>query len=330
MNAVVVKHPGGPEVLTLEKRSIPAVKEGWSLIKVAGFGVNHSEIFTREGKSPSVHFPKVLGIELVGEVVESTCLNIPVGQRVVSIMGEMGRDFDGSYEEYALIPNDQIYPVDTRLDWVEMAAVPETFYTAYGIFESLQLKPDDQLLIRGASSGVGLSLLKLVKKLGARIQITGTTREEAKANQLIKEGFDRVLVTENANVLLEEEQYDKIADLVGVSAMADSFEHLKPFGILNITGQLGGQWTVPNFEPIDDIPNNRYLTSFYSGDVSRERIQNLFSYLEEKHVDVRPAKVFRLEQIQQAHQWIEGENHLGKAVVMNRDFLDGDGHSRVE
>ncbi|MDO4649851.1 MAG: alcohol dehydrogenase catalytic domain-containing protein, partial [Eubacteriales bacterium] len=114
MRAIVVSKPGSPEVLELKERDIPACKEGWSLVKVKGFGINHSEIFTRQGLSPSVQFPRILGIECVGVIAETTDeLRLPKGQCVVSIMGEMGRAFDGSYAEYVLLPNEQIYPVET-------------------------------------------------------------------------------------------------------------------------------------------------------------------------------------------------------------------------
>lgn len=95
----------------------PSVKKGWSLVKVMGFGINHSEIFTREGLSPTASFPRILGIECVGVVEETTDPDkLPVGQKVISIMGEMGRAFDGFYAEYALLPNEQIYSVETHLD----------------------------------------------------------------------------------------------------------------------------------------------------------------------------------------------------------------------
>ena len=93
MKAVKIYQAGGPEQLIYQDVPTPDIKEGWSLVKIKGFGINHSEIFTREGKSPSVQFPRILGIECVGEVVQSSTPALAVGQKVVSIMGEMGRAF---------------------------------------------------------------------------------------------------------------------------------------------------------------------------------------------------------------------------------------------
>lgn len=116
MKAVQVKKAGGSEVLELVEVPIPQVKPGWSLIKIMGFGINRSEIFTRQGFSPSVTFPRVLGIECVGIIAEtSDNARLPLGQKVLSTMGEMGRAFDGSYAQYVLVPNDQIFPVETDL-----------------------------------------------------------------------------------------------------------------------------------------------------------------------------------------------------------------------
>ena len=147
MKAIVIYEAGGPEKLLLEERPIPELQGGWTLVKVRGFGINHSEIFTREGLSPSVTFPRILGIECVGQVAKTTRADLEIGQKVVSIMGEMGRAFDGSYAEYVLLPNDQIYTVETNLTWTELVAVPETYYTALGSMKNLRIEPNDKISV---------------------------------------------------------------------------------------------------------------------------------------------------------------------------------------
>lgn len=128
MKAVVITEPGGPEKLIYQDVPTPTIRPGWSLVTVKGFGINHSEIFTRQGLSPSVKFPRILGIECVGLIEQTTDPErLPVGQKVISIMGEMGRAFDGSYAEKVLLPNTQIYPVTTDLDWATLATIPETY-----------------------------------------------------------------------------------------------------------------------------------------------------------------------------------------------------------
>lgn len=317
MKAIVVSKAGGPEVLTYTDVPKPTIKSGWSLVKVMGFGINRSEIFTREGKSPSVQFPRILGIEAVGMIAESSDPEqLPVGQKVISIMGEMGRAFDGSYAEYVLLPNEQIYPVESTLSWANLAAIPETFYTAFGIFKSLQITKSDHILVRAATSGVGIAVMKLIKGYAASISVTGTTRSANKSDQLLAAGFDDVLVTPTPNTLPNEaSQFDKIADLIGPAATRDSLQHLNEYGILSATGELGGVWTIDALDPIIDIPNNRYLTGFYSGDVSSSKMQEMLAFIEKYHIDVTPARVFNLAQIQAAHQYLQSQHSFGKVVV---------------
>lgn len=139
MKAVVIYEAGGVDKLVYQDVETPTVKPGWSLVKVMGFGINRSEIFTRQGYSESVRFPRILGIECVGIVAVSMDRErIPEGTKVVSIMGEMGRAFDGSYAEYVLLPNEQIYKVQTHLDWPIMAAVPETYHTGFWHLEKFE------------------------------------------------------------------------------------------------------------------------------------------------------------------------------------------------
>src|SRR5271156_2066028 len=105
MQAVVVHEPGGPEVLKLEERPIPDPSSGWVLIRVRAFGLNRSELITRAGGSgDAVRFPRVLGIECAGEVVEAPGSDLRRGERVIAAMGGMGRDFDGGYAQYTLVP----------------------------------------------------------------------------------------------------------------------------------------------------------------------------------------------------------------------------------
>lgn len=103
-----------------------------------------------------------MGIDCTGEIAETTDPErLPRGQKVVSLMGEMGRAFDGSYAEYALVPNEQIYPVASDLPWEKLAAIPETGYTAYGSIQNLKVEDADHVLVRGATSPVGIAAARL-------------------------------------------------------------------------------------------------------------------------------------------------------------------------
>ncbi|MBD5186644.1 MAG: alcohol dehydrogenase catalytic domain-containing protein, partial [Bacteroidales bacterium] len=150
MKAVVLTKPCKAEEMALTEIQVPQTRPGWVLIKVKAFGINHSEVLLRqfEVAQDYIKKPIVPGIECVGEVVDSSDSGLAKGQRVIALMGGMGRSFNGSYAEYALLPVSHVFPIENNLDWDELAAIPETFYTAYGsLSQSLQLNSDDTLLI---------------------------------------------------------------------------------------------------------------------------------------------------------------------------------------
>lgn len=316
MKAVKIYQAGGPEQLIYQDVPTPNIKEGWSLVKIKGFGINHSEIFTREGKSPSVQFPRILGIECVGEVAQSSTPALAVGQKVVSIMGEMGRAFDGSYAEYVLLPNEQIYPVHTDLDWITLAAIPETYYTAFGSLQQLRIAPQDCVLVHGAGSGVGVAFAQLLKAQFPHVVLHGSTRNPAKAVRLQAVGFDEV-ITEAGGKLQTDQSYDKILELVGPATLRDSFSHINEHGIVCNTGQLGNVWYVNDFDPIIELKNNSYLTAFYSGNVSQAKLDAMFDYIRQFNVKILIERVFTLEQVPEAHRFLQSADGFGKVVVMN-------------
>lgn len=316
MKAVVIHEAGGPEKLVYEEVPRPAVKPGWSLVKIKGFGINHSEIFTRKGLSPTVKFPRILGIECVGVIAETTDpQRLPVGQKVISIMGEMGREFDGSYAEYALLPNKQIYPINTTLDWASLAAVPETYYTAFGSLLNLKIDANDTVLVRGGTSGVGIAFLKLIKAQYPKIKVAGTSRNLDKAPAMKKVGYDEVIIDDNGE-LQTSQKFDKILELIGPKTVKNSFKHTNDGGIVCSTGELGNEWYLNHFDPIMDIAPNSYLTSFYSDNVDQGKIDEMLAYIEKYQVDVQPEKVFDLAHVADAHRYLEGKNSFGKVVVV--------------
>ena len=108
MKAAVIHEAGGPEVLKLESRPVPKPRVGQVLIRVKAFGLNRSELFTRQGHSPSVPFPRILGIEAVGLVEHAPGEEFKKGTAVATAMGGMGRQFDGGYAEFTCVPAKQV------------------------------------------------------------------------------------------------------------------------------------------------------------------------------------------------------------------------------
>ena len=313
MKAVVVYEAGGVDKLVYQDVPKPQIKEEWSLIKVKGFGINRSEIFTRKGYSPTVKFPRILGIECVGIVEQSE--KFKTGTRIVSIMGEMGREFDGSYAEYVILPNEQIYPIESNLSWEVLAAIPETYYTAYGAFINLKIVENDKILVRGASSATGIAFCNLVKSRFPNAKIYGSTQNISKREILLEIGFDEIF-EDKGYVLQTEMKFDKILELVGPRSIKDSIKHLNRFGIVCSAGQLGEQWFLEDFDPIMELKNDIYLTTFYSGIVDSLRLNEMLNFVNKYNVVASPSKIFRLNEIQEAHRYIESEKGFGKVVCL--------------
>ena len=198
-----------------------------------------------------------------------------------------------------------------------MISITISFYTAFGIYQSLHLQNNDRVLIRATTSGVGVAILKLMKASGLNLTVAGTTRSNQKDQALQDLGLDQIIHTPDANQLPESSgSFDKIIDLVGPSALRDSLSHLAEFGIVSATGKLGGVWTLDDFDPVADIPNNRYLTGFSSASVDEKHVDDLFNFIVEHQVAVRPEAVFSLPDVRKAHEYLEGKNSLGKVVVL--------------
>src|SRR2546421_4707148 len=117
MRAVVLSAPGPVENLQIRQLPIPEPERGWVRIKVEAFGLNRSELHTRLGLAEGVTFPRVLGIEAVGVVASAPGGEFQRGQQVATMMGGMGRTFDGGYAEYTCVPAAQVIPFQSGLDW---------------------------------------------------------------------------------------------------------------------------------------------------------------------------------------------------------------------
>ena len=320
MKAVVLTKPCKAEEMTLTEIDIPEIRPGWILIKVKAFGINHSEILLRqfEVAQDYIRKPIVPGIECVGEVVDPSDSGLAKGQRVMALMGGMGRSFNGSYADYALLPASHVFPIESNLDWDELAAIPETFYTAYGSLSlSLQLNLDDTLLIRGGSSTVGIAALQLAKAMGAKV--ISTTRSEKKADLLRGYGADDVILEGEDFRKRFLEKYPagatKVLELIGASTLYESLRLTATHGIVCHTGLLGGVYGLKNFDPIKDIPSGVYLTGFYSNNPTPRQISDMMSLIEKGDIHPVIAEKFTLENISAAHLLAEQRGQIGKIIV---------------
>lgn len=320
MRAAVAERPGTPDVLTVRDVPIPEPRDGWTLVQVKAAGLNRSEIMTRLGLSPSVTFPRILGIECVGVIAGSLNPALPAGTKVAAVMGEMGREFDGGYAEFALLPDELLIPVDTGLDWPVLAALPETYLTAWGALRALAIPGDGQprtLLVRGGSSSVGMAALSLARDWG--LTTIATTRNPAKAAVLTERGADDVLVDTGEDAFRAVAP-DYVLDLIGAHSALDSLGLVKPGGTVCVVGMLSHDWVIEAFEPVAMIPSGAKLTTFHSEDLTgaagRAPLAHIVRGVERGDYHANLDMVFTLDRIADAHRYMEANQATGKVVIL--------------
>ena len=316
MRAIVLDKPCTPEEMEFKDIEIPTVSENRVLVKVEAFGLNYSEVFLRntEINEPYIRKPIVPGIECVGYVEDKSNTDLENGDKVVCIMGGMGRSFNGSYEEYALIPRKNIFKINTNLSFPELASIPETFHTAYGsLFESLKLEEKDTILIQAGTSSLGIASIQLAKAKGAHILTT--IRKKEKTGFVKKLGADEVYLNDKELYENHPEDINKILDLIGPKTMKETLKHIKKPGILCSTGILGGSEEFEKFNPIASIPNEVYLTGFHSNNPTQKRINEIFQYIEENNIKPHIDKIYQFKDIKKAHRDLEDNKGTGKKVI---------------
>jgi NADPH:quinone reductase-like Zn-dependent oxidoreductase len=320
MRAVVLDGPGPAEALVIRERPIPVPLPGQVLIRVRAFGLNRSELHTRLGLAQGVTFPRVPGIEAVGEVADSPAGEFRAGQKVATLMGGMGRVFDGGYAEYTCVPAGQVIPFESDLPWSVIGAVPEMLQTAHGSLTiGLDIRPGQSLLIRGGTSSVGMAAAILAKRRG--LTVLASTRDAAKREALASIGVDHVLIDDGdlaaAARRIIPDGVDVALELVGTPTLPDTLRTTRIHGTVCFTGMLSNQWTVPDFYPIDYIPRGVRLTSYTGGaaDLPGSVLHEFLQAVSDGTAMVPIGKVYTLDDIVRAHTDMEESRASGKLVV---------------
>lgn len=321
MKAVVIYEAGGPEVLKVENRPIPSPNSGQVLIRVKAFGLNRSELFTRQGHSPGVKFPRVLGIEGVGVVEEAPGGEFQKGDVVASAMGGMGREFDGGYAEYTCLPASQVQKIEVKLPWETLGAMPEMLETSWGsLFRSLRLAKNERLLIRGGTTSVGLAAAAIAKNAGGFV--VSTTRNPDRDKLLRLSGAADVIVDTGSIAAEVHRKYpggaDKVLEMIGTTTLNDSLRCAREGGVVCMTGIVGNKWSFDNFAPMEVIPTGVRLTVYAgeSEDFMRTPLNDLAKQIEAGTLRIQVGKTFHLDEIVEAHRLMEENKAGGKIVVL--------------
>jgi NADPH2:quinone reductase len=321
MRAVVLREPGPVENLELTDLPLPEPKPGWVRIAVKAFGLNRSELHTRLGLAEGVTFPRVPGIEAVGVVDADPDGELEPGQQVATMMGGMGRTFDGGYAEYTVVPKKQVIPFRSSLPWEVLGQVPETLQTAYGsLTTGLDLRKGQTLLIRGGTSALGFATAALARDLGATV--FATTRQQDRLETLRDHGVDHPLLDDGdiAKQVREitPEGVDAALELVGTPTLPDTLRATRVHGTVCFTGMLSNRWLISNFYPIGYLPAGVRLTAYggEADDLPASVLQRHLDRIAAGDVSPVPAKVYAMTEIRQAHDDLEHNRTAGKLVVL--------------
>jgi NADPH:quinone reductase-like Zn-dependent oxidoreductase len=323
MRAIVIKQYGGPEVLALEERPEPQSKPGHVIIEVKAFGLNHAEVYFRKGAWGDV--AEISGIECVGVVKADPDGRLKPGQKVLAIVGGMGRSFNGSYAELVSVPSSNVAAIQTDLPWEDLAAIPESYATAWtSLCGILAVKAGMTVLIRGATSALGQAAVNIAAQIGARV--IATTRNAKRGPMLEALGAKEVLLesTELSKRVRERhpQGIDAVLDIVGNTTVLDSLAMLRRGGEACLVGFLGGGGPL-SLEPVFQMPSGVRFSVFASAIVtgntefplSEIPFQDIVDRVASGAYRAKPAKVFRFEDIQAAHRLMESNEASGKIVV---------------
>jgi NADPH:quinone reductase-like Zn-dependent oxidoreductase len=323
MRAIVLEKFGGLDSLVYKDIPEPEPKAGHVVIQIKAFGINHAEIHMRRGEWAEA--APVSGIECVGIVTSCPGGEFPIGAKVAALMGGLGRTINGSYAEYTSAPVSNVALIDADLPWAELAAIPETYATAWTcLFRNLEIQEGQLLVIRGATSSFGQAALKLAVNAGARV--IATTRNRDRFALLERLGAERCEIErpDLAKHIPEAEQIDAVLNLVGNSVVLDSLAMLRRGGRSCLAGWLGGLDPIPDFNPLLQMASGVYLTffgSFVFGTpgfpLSDVPLQQIAGDVAAGRLDVKPARVFGFNEIHEAHRVMEANEAGGKLVVVH-------------
>lgn len=324
MKAIIITHPGAPEVLKIQDRPKPQITAGEVLVQVAAAGINRPDVAQRKGNYPpptgaSIDIP---GLEIAGTIVEvgEDVTRWKTGDQVCGLVIGAG------YAEYCAIPAGQCLPVPGNLTLVEAASLPETFFTVWSnVFDRGNLQPGESLLVHGGSSGIGVAAIKMASALGCRVFVTAGSEDKLRFCEDL--GASRAInyKTENFSNIIKEITQDEgvnvILDMIGGDYTPDNIKCLAMEGRLVMINSMKGR------EAKLDLVEVMRKRLIITGSMLRSRdvaFKSAIAAKLEQHIwplitsgKIKPViyKTFTAEQAAEAHALMESSEHMGKIVL---------------
>ena len=321
MRAIQVSQVGGPEVLTVVDVPIPTPKADEAVVQIKAAGVNFIDVYYREGRYPAP-LPFINGQEAAGVVtaIGSEVKSVKPGDRVAYT------GVRGSYAEYAAVPAERLVQIPDQLDFNHAAAAMLQGMTAHYLSHSTYpIQRGDTVLIHAAAGGVGLLLVQMAKKLGARV--IGTAGNAEKAKLAREAGADDVILYNEQDFeketkrLTEDAGVHVVYDGVGKSTFERDLNVLRPRGYLVLFGGASGP--VPPFDLIQlSQKGSLYLTRpslhhyIHTRAELEQRAGDVMKMITAGELKLRIHATYPLEEVQQAHRDLEGRKTSGKLLLV--------------
>lgn len=323
MHAIEIAQPGGPDVLRLVERPVPAPRSGELLVRVAAAGVNRPDLMQREGKYPPPQgTTDIPGLEIAGTVARTASGSaFKEGDRICALVA------GGGYAEYCAAPVEQCLPLPAQMNEREAAALPETFFTVWtNLFDRARLRAGERVLVHGGTSGIGSTAIQLARAFGATPFATAGTAKKcaaavelgaARAINYKEEDFVAVVreATGGAGV-------DVILDIVGGSYLPRNLQALGVNGRLVQVGLIGGSTSTIDLRMILQKrltltgSTLRPRTPSEKGLIARDLEQHVWPLLSEGKVRPLVYAAFPLARAADAHRLLESGDVIGKVVLL--------------
>ncbi len=322
MKAIIITKPGLPGVLELSEVDKPEPAKGEILIKVKAVGVNRADCIQRQGRYPApADCPQdIPGLEYAGVVEKSGGSAFKKGDKVFGLVG------GGSYAEYLVTHERTVARMPKKMSFVQAAAVPEAFVTAYdAIVEQGQLKSGQFVLVNAAGSGVGMAALQICKTLGAKC--VGTVRSKSKADRLAELGFKNIIVCTDGKFskdivpLTHDNNVDLVVELVGGDYIEEDLNCLAPKGKIILIGLLAGNRTQVNLGALlskrATIKGTTLRARPLEEKIAAAQLltKNICPLFESGDLKPNIDRVFSLSEAAEAHKMMEKNENLGKIVL---------------
>ncbi|MFN8345459.1 MAG: NAD(P)H-quinone oxidoreductase [Spirosomataceae bacterium] len=321
MKAMIVSRTGGPEVLSLQDRSLPVSTAFEVLIHVEAAGVNRADLLMRQGRYGINKQPPAepLGLEVAGviEQIGAEVTRWKIGDRVCALIR------NGGYAEYALADARHCLPIPAGLSFEEAACLPETILTVWSnVFQRMQLKAGEHFLVHGGTSGIGVTAVQLAKAFGVPTFATAGSDEKCRFCEDLGALKCVNYKTEDFAEVLKPYGMDVILDYIGGEYTAKNIRLLRPDGRLCFIASLGGAQT--QFNILEVMSKRLTITgsmlaprdAAFKAALTAEVEKHVWPLIEAGQYKPVLFKTFPLEEAAAAHHLMESSDHIGKIVLV--------------